>query len=49
MSIEMKKATEEEKTIKPCYKKVLKNKYIFNMINENRKKIYKIKRDYKNI
>ena len=45
MSIEIKKIKGEEKKTKPCNKKIIKNKYFINMTNENRKKIYKIKKE----
>ena len=38
MSIEIKKAKEEEKKIKSYNIKIIKNKYIFNMANKKRKK-----------
>ena len=48
MSIEIKKAKDEEKKIKPYNIKIIKNKYIFNMANKKRKKIYTIKNDGEN-
>ena len=48
MPIEIKKIKGERKATKTCNKKTIKNKYSFNMTNENKNKnkIYKIKKEY---